>query len=365
MGNDGGAGGFGGGGGGGYGAGQSSLSSSGGVGGFGGGGGGGGWIGGIGASGGFGGGGGGGYGGSQYGGGSGGAFVIATGGGGGAGMGGAVFNEAGTVVITNSTFTGNTATGGAGGVGAKSGTGGKGLGGALFNHNGTVTINNSTISGNTAAQSGRGIFSMSDGAGHTGTASIENSILGESGDATITDFVSVNNGGNAPVNTGGYNLMSNRGTFPAAGVVAATDPLLDVLASNGGPTQTMALLPGSPVIDAGDPSFNNTLLYDERGVGFGRVRDGDGMGGARLDIGAYEKQTPVALLGDYNQNHAVDAADYVLWRMTLGTSGVNPYSGADGNGDGTINQSDYSVWRAILGNRCPWLARAPVSRRWS
>ena len=39
-----------------------------------------------------------------------------TGGGGGAGMGGAIFNEAGTVVITNSTFTANTASGGAGGT---------------------------------------------------------------------------------------------------------------------------------------------------------------------------------------------------------------------------------------------------------
>src|SRR5258708_312245 len=38
--------------------------------------------------------------------------VLGNGGGGGAGMGGAVFNEAGTVVITNSTFTLNTASGG-------------------------------------------------------------------------------------------------------------------------------------------------------------------------------------------------------------------------------------------------------------
>ena len=55
-------------------------------------------------------------GGGGYGGGT--AGTDGLGGGGGAGMGGAVFNEAGTVVITNSTFTGNTASGGAGGTGS-------------------------------------------------------------------------------------------------------------------------------------------------------------------------------------------------------------------------------------------------------
>ena len=80
-------------------------------------------------------------------------------GGGGAGMGGAVFNEAGTVVITNSTFTANTATGGTNTKGQSSG---QGLGGGLFNHNGTITITNSTFSVNTAAQGGRDIFNFGD-----------------------------------------------------------------------------------------------------------------------------------------------------------------------------------------------------------
>jgi hypothetical protein len=55
-----------------------------------------------------------------------------------------------------------------------------------------------------------------------------------------------------------------------------------------------------------------------------------------------------SLPGDYNRNNVVDAADYVLWRKTLGTS-VTSYSAADGNGDGTITQSDYPVWRANFG----------------
>jgi hypothetical protein len=57
--------------------------------------------------------------------------------------------------------------------------------------------------------------------------------------------------------------------------------------------------------------------------------------------------TPV-LLGDYNQNDSVDAADYVVWRKMQGTM-VTPFSGADGNGDGMVNEHDYDVWRTRFG----------------
>jgi hypothetical protein len=53
--------------------------------------------------------------------------------------------------------------------------------------------------------------------------------------------------------------------------------------------------------------------------------------------------------GDYNGNHKVDAADYVLWRNTLNQS-VTAGSGADGNADGTVNAADYAYWRARFGN---------------
>lgn len=51
---------------------------------------------------------------------------------------------------------------------------------------------------------------------------------------------------------------------------------------------------------------------------------------------------------DYNHNGLVDAADYVLWRKTLGTT-VTPGSGADGSGNGIIDQADYNLWRAHFG----------------
>ena len=59
-----------------------------------------------------------------------------------------------------------------------------------------------------------------------------------------------------------------------------------------------------------------------------------------------------ALPGDYNRNGTVDAADYIVWRNTLGTSRPN-YSGADGNGNGVVDQDDHTVWRAHFGQTFP------------
>jgi hypothetical protein len=64
---------------------------------------------------------------------------------------------------------------------------------------------------------------------------------------------------------------------------------------------------------------------------------------------------PPLLAGDYNGDGTVDAADYVVWRNTLGQMGAG--LAADGNGNDEIDAGDYSVWRANFG-------RAP-SAGWS
>jgi hypothetical protein len=56
-------------------------------------------------------------------------------------------------------------------------------------------------------------------------------------------------------------------------------------------------------------------------------------------------------LPDYNDNGVVDAADYALWRNTLGLMGAG--LAADGNNDGTVNQADYDLWRANFGKMVP------------
>lgn len=55
-----------------------------------------------------------------------------------------------------------------------------------------------------------------------------------------------------------------------------------------------------------------------------------------------------ALSGDYNDNGIVDAADYTMWRNTLGQTGTG--LAADGNGNGIIDSGDYGIWTSNFGN---------------
>ena len=58
---------------------------------------------------------------------------------------------------------------------------------------------------------------------------------------------------------------------------------------------------------------------------------------------------PAVLAGDYNHDGTVDAADYLVWRKTLGTSVSSFGDGADGNRNGTVEEDDYLVWRTHFG----------------
>ena len=54
------------------------------------------------------------------------------------------------------------------------------------------------------------------------------------------------------------------------------------------------------------------------------------------------------LLGDYNLNGTVDAADYTVWRNTLGQMGAG--LAADGNQSGSIDAGDYAIWKMHFGD---------------
>ena len=177
----------------------------------------------------------------------------------------------GTLIITNSTLSGNSS--------GSSGLAGGILNGGLFQLAGTLLINNSTLSGNTAGDgSGGGIFNVNDGS----TVALQNSILAN------------NTGGNChgTLDSRGYNLSGdNSCSFDGNGALNNTDPILGPLQNNGGPTNTMALLSGSPAIDAGNPggcteSQGNLLTTDQRGMPRPNKEDASGC-----DIGAYERQS--------------------------------------------------------------------------
>jgi hypothetical protein len=84
----------------------------------------------------------------------------------------------------------------------------------------------------------------------------------------------------------GHNLLGNSqgGSGFDPSDLLNVNPLLGPLQNNGGPTQTMALLPGSPAIDAGDNT--GAPMWDQRGPGFPRIIHGV------IDIGAFEYRPP-------------------------------------------------------------------------
>ncbi len=290
----------GGGAGGGVGGGGGAGSDSGGGGGFGGGGGyrsGASSLG-AGGSGGFGGGGGGSthqVGGAGFGGGT----PEGTSGGGGAGMGGAIFNMQGELTIDDSTIAGNSALGGADNVTDH----GKGIGGAVFNMSGSFTATDSTFAANTAAYYAAQIYNLVYDAhtARTAQTTLRDTIVAE-GFGPV-DLASVKTAyispspplGSANADLSHFDLVRSVASpsVEEMGTVTGTpltaDPLLGALGSNGGPTKTMPLLPGSPAIDSGS-SFG--LRTDQRGEprpsDFPAIANtGDGS-----DIGAFEAEAP-------------------------------------------------------------------------
>lgn len=70
---------------------------------------------------------------------------------------------------------------------------------------------------------------------------------------------------------------------------------------------------------------------------------------ATLGDGGLELQIALPfVLGDYNRDGEVGAADYVVWRKSFGEI-VDRGTGADGDGDGEITMADYGVWRQHFG----------------
>ena len=270
----GGDGGFGGGGGGGPAQSINTQTQIAGNGGFGGGGGARGFGSGPGGDGGFG--GGGGYGDSAGAGGFGGGNedTDSFGGGGGAGLGGAIFNDGGEVELSDSTFTANTAAGGAGGGNAQAGSG---FGGAIFNYNGNLSVLNCTIASN-AASNGNGIFNLGDG--ESSTAILINTIISPATNALVYFDQSIDGG--TAVSAGDGDIIASSNGFGGT-VVSNADPQLGPLADNGGPTETMLPAESSPAIAAGDAAAAAGESSDQRG--YPRVVD------STVDIGAVETGT--------------------------------------------------------------------------
>ena len=89
----------------------------------------------------------------------------------------------------------------------------------------------------------------------------------------------------------------------------------------------------------------DSLLSTSDALFMSDITDGS-LFSAPTNTGAIYKVVAVTP-GDYNQDGNVDAADYIVWRKTLGQSGVG--LAADGNNNGSIDSGDFDVWRAQFG----------------
>ena len=195
-------------------------------------------------------------------------------------FGGGISNV-GTMTVTNSTLSGNSASGN------NPFSDRSKIGGGIYN-DGTLTLVFSTLTLNSAAN-GSGVYNDPGSVGSimipSGTVNVRNTIIA----GNINSKDGVNPDVSGTFISFGYNLIGN-GTgstgFSATGDIVGTstkpiDPRLRPLAFNGGPTQTIALRQNSPAINAGDPTVLRTdPKTDQRGLR--RVR------GGRADIGAVE-----------------------------------------------------------------------------
>lgn len=198
-------------------------------------------------------------------------------------FGGAISANNGAITVTQSTLSGNIA-----GI----------QGGAIRGSSGAITVTQSTLSGNSAVGRGGGVFTEAGGGIYSESApiTIRNSIVAsntdgsgtapdvrkspDAADAFEVEFSLI---GKNP----GTGLTATGSTTPDAsgnliGDSAGIDPKLAALANNGGPTQTMALLAGSPAFNRGSNTIAAPFTFDQRGTPFGRILSGT------VDMGAFE-----------------------------------------------------------------------------
>jgi hypothetical protein len=207
------------------------------------------------------------------------------------------------LTLTNSTLAGNAA----------------GEAGGAIDTVGVLTAVNDTIAYNSVAPggSGGGIYAPS------GTAMLFNTIVALNTSGTGTTAGASDLSGNV-AQTSAFNLI---GTGGAGGLtsgtngnqVAVTNPgLATTLANNGGPTLTLALLAGSPAIDAGSNALavnadGNALLFDQRGQGFPRIVN------SVVDIGAFERSLATTTIITSSPNPSV-GGNTVTFTITVSPS---------------------------------------------
>ena len=179
--------------------------------------------------------------------------------------GGAIFGPGAQMIVNNSTFIDNSS---------------QWAGGAICNYTGgEFIVTNSTITNNSAY--------AGEGGGIQGSLTLNNTIVAGNVGGDISGQVQPTSSNNLIGDGTGITDLPLNSTNLVGTTANPINPMLGPLQNNGGPTETMALLPGSPAISAGNPSLavdasGDQLTTDQRGAGYPRISDGT------VDIGAYE-----------------------------------------------------------------------------
>jgi beta-glucanase (GH16 family) len=92
----------------------------------------------------------------------------------------------------------------------------------------------------------------------------------------------------------------------------------------------------------------NIILNLAVGGDFGGDPDGTTVFPQHMQIDYVRVWQPMeGLSGDYNGDQRVDAADYVVWRNSVGQSAIG--HAADGSGNGIVDNADFLIWRSSFG----------------
>jgi hypothetical protein len=213
-------------------------------------------------------------------------------------QGGSKYGPTGPNRLDNSTVSGNSVTGTA----AYEGRGG----GISVYGNGqdeTLVLRNSTVAANTATQAGGGIATYTEEELEEPLVRMRSTLVADNSASSGADVLTQVEGTSAPVESPGgifasFSLIESPGAAsgpigdPDGTNVIGADPQLAPLADNGGTTETHALAPSSPAIDAG---LANGFTADQRG----QPRTVDAVATNNVlsdgtDIGAFEHADPAA-----------------------------------------------------------------------
>ncbi|MDX2167721.1 MAG: choice-of-anchor Q domain-containing protein [Deltaproteobacteria bacterium] len=246
------------------------------------------------------------------------------------GFGGAIYNVGGGtfVTISGSTFSRNTAFNGA--VNAPGGT--------------SIAISNSTFSGNTATGAG-GTAGVLGGPNVTMThcTVVANTGRGVSSPKLRNSIVD----SCGTSQSLGYNLVPSAACFvsPATSDVIAASFGLGALQANGGPTDTVAVLPGSPALDAVPPAAC-PLATDQRGVARPQ--------GAGCEIGAFElASTPTPTASATPTPSPTPTASATSTVLTPTPSGhaeicITKFNDLNGNGVHEAGEPGLAGWKVQI-----------------